>query len=276
MRRGNGTARSSRRGIEFTPGPASFQDEACRTSALPCGAANGDFCGSHRVPVVSWPKPTRRDVLPDLWSAAGRAQQGQRVRLARGTAPARHDRDPLLELHLPGRGRAGPGRRGQPRSGRRSVLRTPRSAVEGRAHAAVGDEHRWWLQAHDRRDAVRAVAGQRPRTSRVLSGRRWRAGRTAAAPRHGTGRARARVSRRLPHDQLLVRAHQGIGEHHARRRRYVHGPLRHPGRARTVDAATATATSSSGISAPARRSWSSRAASCTRTPASRCRRCRCR
>ena len=58
---------------------------------------------------------------------------------------------------------------------------------------------------------------------------------------------------------------KGLAERAARWRRHVHGPLRHPERARAAAPARVRQRVPEDAAARARRSWSSRAASCTRT-----------
>ena len=73
--------------------------------------------GPDRVPVVQGPERDGPDQLHDVRRAAGQEGHGLRLRLDRSAAAAGHDGVPVLQLHLPDRGRdraggrtgAGPG-----------------------------------------------------------------------------------------------------------------------------------------------------------------------
>ena len=134
---------------------------------------------------------------------------------------------------------------------------------------AVGAEHPRRRPPDGRRHAAHPQRRARAWPDRAVQGRHRRGRGAADPPVARDRRARARVPGRHALAELLVRPHQGPGQRAARRQRHVHGPLRDRQATRACCCCTATATCSRRRCSRARRSWSSRAASCTRT-----RRCR--
>ena len=253
--------------------PATGPASACRTPTLVTVACGGRARrqtdhGPDRVPVVQGPERAGPHDLRHLRRAARRAGPGHRLGVDRGAPAAGPDGVRVLQLDLPGRreivpgGRAGPGRRA-------TGCSSSTTSCSGRSRSLA-------ISAMDTGGGIQRMVGGMPHFLNVATG----PGRIAVLPRL---RRRGGRPPAAPGMEIDVRDHAFLAGTHSLHYSFVRlkglANMLHGGDGMFMDrfvtpatpascSCTAAATSSNGRSAPARRSWSSRGRSSTRTPPS--------